>query len=123
MARVRCPVGRTTASVLGHASVYLPVNGVLANVDQSDVPGLLAAGYDLEPFSPAFVSAEQTGSGSQQSIAHGLGVIPAKAVAFMTGNPASPGASSIAQSQAADAANVYYTVTANFKYIVLAWAA
>ena|SRR6266576_3781658 len=123
MARMRAPAALATASVQGHFNVYTPVNGVLANVDQSDVHGLLLTGYQIEPASPAFVSGEQTGSGSQQSIAHGLGVIPAKVVAFLTGNPVSPGASSIAQSQAADATNVYYTVTSTFKYIVLAWAA
>jgi hypothetical protein len=70
---------------------------------------------------PGFISAEQTGSASEQTIPHGLAGIPSKVVAFLTGAPSSPGASTIVESTAADATNAYFTVTAGWTYRVMAW--
>lgn len=71
----------------------------------------------------AFVSTEQTGTGSSQNVAHGLGTAPSKVLVVPTEHPGTPdtGAFDIAEG-AHDATNVVVTVTANVKFKVLAWA-
>ena len=68
-----------------------------------------------------FLSAEQTGNGSAQNVAHGLGKIPEKVLVMLTGGPASWAACSIVEGTHTDT-NVVVTVTANFKYRVQAFA-
>ena len=68
-----------------------------------------------------FVSAEQTGNGSSQDIAHGLGVIPYAAVAIPTDLTASTVGQYAAVAGTHDATNVKYTVTNGKKYVVVAW--
>jgi len=112
----------TPSKVHGKSAAYTPTAAGIISVNPGDAEALIESGnWQLVPPAPSFVSAEQTGSGAQQSIPHGLGVAPSKVVAFMTGNPASPGASSIVAGTH-DATNCLFTVTSNFKYIVLAWA-
>lgn len=69
-----------------------------------------------------FVSTEQTGTGSSQNVAHGLGVTPSKVLVAPTEHPGTPdtGAFDIAEG-AHDATNVVVTVTANVKFKVLAF--
>jgi hypothetical protein len=75
----------------------------------------------LESGSGLFVSTEQTGNGSAQNIAHGLGVTPSKVMIVPTDTaPATTGAYTSAQG-AHTATNVVATVTSGKKYMVIAW--
>lgn len=65
-----------------------------------------------------FKSSEQTADGSQQTIAHGLGRVPKIVIPSLT--LALAGATTVIESAAADATNVYITGTNTAKYIV--WA-
>jgi predicted RecA/RadA family phage recombinase len=67
-----------------------------------------------------FISAEQTGTGAPQNIAHGLGVVPSKVFAAPTDlTPATVGSYVITEG-AHDATNVIVTVTLSKKFKVLA---
>lgn len=70
-----------------------------------------------------FVSTEQTGTGSAQNVAHGLGVVPSKVLVVPTSHPGTPdtGAFDIAEG-AHDATNVIVTVTTNVTFKVWALA-
>ncbi len=70
-----------------------------------------------------FASTEQTGTGSSQNVAHGLGAVPQIVLVVPTEHPGTPdtGAFDIAEG-AHDSTNVVVTVTANVKFKVLAWA-
>lgn len=70
-----------------------------------------------------FVSSEQTGNGSEQSVAHGLGATPAAVLVVPTEHPGTPdtGAFDIAEGTHTST-NVLVTVTTNVKYKVFAWA-
>ncbi len=72
--------------------------------------------------SDKFVSATETGTGVQQSIPHGLGVIPSQVMLALVGGPAAYTQPSLTQSLAADATNVYITATTGWEYQVFAWA-
>jgi hypothetical protein len=67
-----------------------------------------------------FCSTEQTGTGSAQNIAHGLGKTPAKVFVSCTDNSGSSGTFTVAEGSHT-ATNVVVTVTAGAKYKVLAW--
>lgn len=66
-----------------------------------------------------FVSAEQTGNGSSQSIAHGLGVIPTQIFIALTGGPAGYTQPTITEGTHTTT-NVVVTVTNTWKYRVIA---
>lgn len=70
-----------------------------------------------------FISAETTGTGSSQNVAHGLGATPAGVLVVPTEHPGTPdtGAFDIAEGTHTST-NVVLTVTANVKFKVLAWA-
>jgi hypothetical protein len=70
-----------------------------------------------------FVSTEQTGTGSSQNVAHGLGATPSKVLIVPTEHPGTPdtGAFDIAEG-AHDVTNVVVTVTVNVKFKVWALA-
>lgn len=70
-----------------------------------------------------FFSTEQTGTGSSQNVAHGLGAIPAGVLVVPTEHPGTPdtGAFDIAEGTHTTT-NVVVTVTANVKFKVFAWA-
>jgi hypothetical protein len=71
--------------------------------------------------SSPFVSTEQTGTGSAQNIAHGLGATPSKVVVSPTDtNPATTGAYTATEG-AHTSTNVIVTVTTGKKYKVMAW--
>jgi len=65
------------------------------------------------------LSAEQTGTGSAQSIAHGLGVVPSLVMMIITGSPSSYAALSVVEGTHTST-NVVVTVTANWKFKVYA---
>lgn len=66
-----------------------------------------------------FVSAEQTGNGAAQNIAHGLSATPTKVYIALTGGPAAYSQPTITPGTH-DATNVVATVTTGWKYRV--WA-
>jgi len=68
-----------------------------------------------------FLSAELTGTGAEQSIAHGLGAVPSKVFAFITGTPATYAACTITEGTH-DATNIKITVTSGYKFRVFALA-
>lgn len=87
-------------------------------VDTAD----LAAGAVTFAKAKVFVSTEQTGTGSAQNIAHGLGAVPAAVLIVPTDTaPATTGAYTAVEG-AHDATNVIVTVTSGKKFKVLAWA-
>jgi len=68
-----------------------------------------------------FISAEQTGTGGVQSIAHGLGVVPARVLVSPSDtSPATVGLFTATEGTH-DATNVIVTVTSGKKYKVLAF--
>ena len=64
-----------------------------------------------------FVSTEQTGTGSAQNIAHGLGRAPSLVLFGFTGGTV---VTSVVEGTH-DATNVVITVTSGAKYKILAW--
>ena len=66
-----------------------------------------------------FLSTEQTGDGSMQSIPHGLGVTPTLVIINITGSPGTYVALAVTEGTH-DATNVKVTVTTGWKYRVLA---
>jgi len=66
-----------------------------------------------------FLSAEQTGTGAEQSIPHGLGVTPALVLIIITGSPTTYAALTVTEGTH-DATNVKVTVTTDWKYKVYA---
>lgn len=65
-----------------------------------------------------FISTEQTGTGAEQSIAHGLGVTPRAVLVALTGH----GAVTVDIAEGThDATNVKVTVTNGVTYKVVAW--
>lgn len=91
--------------------------------DLNVTTGKLADGAVTFAKGKVFVSAEQTGTGSAQNVAHGLAAVPAAVLVVPTEHPGTPdtGAFDIAEG-AHDDTNVVVTVTANVKFKVLAWA-
>lgn len=71
---------------------------------------------------PNFVSAEQTGTGSSQNVAHNLGVIPAHVAVIVTELPDAAAETGFDVAQGAHTStNVVVTVTNTVKFQVLAW--
>ncbi len=71
--------------------------------------------------SDKFVSAIETGTGAQQTIAHGLGVAPSEIMIALVGGPAAYTQPTITQPTAADATNIYPEVTTGWQYQIFAW--
>jgi hypothetical protein len=92
-------------------------------LDLNVTTGKLAAGAVTAAKAAVFVSAEQTGTGAPQNVAHGLGAVPSAVLVAPTEHPGVPdtGAFDIAEG-AHDGTNVVVTVTTNVKFKVLAWA-
>ncbi len=65
------------------------------------------------------LSAEQTGTGAAQNIAHNLGKVPAKVMIYPTGSPATYAALSITEGTHS-VTDVVVTVTSGWKFKVLA---
>lgn len=83
----------------------------------------IAAGAVTFAKAAVFVSAEQTGTGSAQNVAHGLGAVPAGVLVVPTSHPGTPdtGAFDIAEGTHTTT-NVVVTVTTNVTFKVFAWA-
>jgi hypothetical protein len=83
------------------------------NVNDANIASTAVSQY-------VFASAEQTGTGGAQNIAHGLGVIPSAVLISVTDDNGGVGFTVV--EGAHDATNVVVTVTASAKYKVLAFA-
>lgn len=82
----------------------------------------VAAGAVTKAKTAMFISAEQTGTGAPQNVAHGLGVVPSAVFTAPTDTaPATAGAYTVAEG-AHDSTNVVLTVTSGKKFKVMAWA-
>jgi hypothetical protein len=94
---------------MSDAQKYIPGLGTAFTFDKADVN--------------MFVSAETTGTGSSQSIAHGLGVVPAAVIVVCTDNTGgtTSGAWTVTEG-VHDATNVNVTVLTGKKFKVVAWA-
>lgn len=104
-----------------------PVAGLILDVD-STLGVLIMPGAELARPNIGysglrmFISAEQTGTGAAQNIAHGLGIVPTKVFVAPTDlTPATVGSYSVVEG-AHDATNVVVTVTSGKKFKVLALA-
>lgn len=97
-------------------------NGMAVVVSATDIVVLSTTPNRLGILRGVFVSAEQTGTGAAQNVAHGLGVAPSKVVVAPTDlSPATVGQYTVVQG-AHDATNVIVTVTSGKKFVVMAWA-
>lgn len=97
------PVGTFTAAALsGDATANVVLNAVTMQ--------------------PVFVSTEQTGTGSAQSVAHGLGVVPSAVVIVPTDTaPSTVGVYTVTEGTHTST-NVVVTVTSGKKFKVIAFA-
>lgn len=115
--------GTDLASVAVSGDVTLAANGAVTIAN--DAVTTVKINNDAVTAAKAltFVSTEQTGSGSEQSIAHGLGATPSIVIIAVTEHPGTPdtGAFDVAEG-VHDGTNVLATVTLNVKYKVFAWA-
>jgi hypothetical protein len=66
-----------------------------------------------------FLSAEQTGTGSSQSIPHGLGVVPRLVLVLITGSPSTYSQLTVTMGTHTST-NVVVTVTSGWKFRVYA---
>lgn len=104
-----------------------PVAGMILGVDS--VLGVLV--YPNPTFgranlsaarAPVFFSTEQTGTGSAQNVAHGLGIVPAGVIVWPTDlTPATVGSYTVTEGTHTST-NVVVTVTTSKKFKVFAWA-
>ncbi|HSW29288.1 MAG TPA: hypothetical protein VLH75_07300 [Longimicrobiales bacterium] len=113
-----------TAGRLDTAATVGDWQGVAEVVDDTDIrivrdsilSKLTAAGM------AHFISAEQTGTGSAQNVAHGLGVVPSVVLVVPTEHPGTPDTGAFDISEGTHTTtNVVVTVTANVKFKVLAF--
>lgn len=70
--------------------------------------------------SSLFLSTEQTGTGSSQNVAHGLGAVPTSSVAILSELPADLAAGADIAYGTHTSTNVVVTVTSGIKFYVLA---
>jgi hypothetical protein len=95
-----------------------PVSVTLSGDATLEADGTLTIGPDKVDSSkiPIFVSTEQTGNGSAQSIAHGLGVEPATVMILLS----SVGTDGATYTYTKGSTNVNVTATTGAKYFVVA---
>lgn len=101
-----------------NGSVYLRTNGDVVGRRGGAWEVLLSGGRASRVTAP-FKSTEQTGNGSQQSIAHGLGVTPS-VVMIIPSNLT--GGAYVVTEGTHTSTNVVVTVTSGEKYLVVAYA-
>jgi len=101
------------------ASVVAPSGDV--TIDSSGVT-TIGAGKVTKAKAAVFVSTEQTGTGSAQNVAHGLGVVPSAVLVAPTELAADLAAGYDCAEGTHTSTNVVVTVTTGAKFKVLAWA-
>lgn len=101
----------------------VPVGRVVP-LSNSDLTKVLELNFQVVPpaFNGIFVSAETTGTGSAQNVAHGLGVIPNKVLVAPTELAADLTAGYDVAEGSHTSTNVVLTVTSGAKFKVLAFA-
>jgi hypothetical protein len=102
----------------------VPVGRVVA-LSNSDLTKVLELDFPIVPpaFNGVFVSSEQTGTGSSQNVAHGLGVVPNKVLIAVTELPDAAAETGFDIAEGAHTStNVVVTVTNTVKFKVLAFA-
>jgi hypothetical protein len=102
----------------------VPVGRVVPLSD-SDATKVLELNFAIVPaaFNGIFVSAETTGTGSAQNVAHGLGVIPNKVIIAVTELPDAAAETGFDVAEGSHTStNVVLTVTNTVKFKVLAFA-
>lgn len=82
----------------------------------------LAAGSILISKLKSFKSTEQTGTGSSQNIAHGLGVVPGLVFFMITSDTATQATGATYVEGAHDSTNLKMTVTSGAKFKIVAFA-
>lgn len=120
------PTGAAAFKLLGAAN-YTTVAGDRAQfqfdgTDWVQITPFVGTTGKLGTVSKFFKSTEQTGNGSAQNIAHGLGVTPSLAFVLFTDTaPATAGVATMTEGTH-DATNVVVTMTTGKKYKVVAFA-
>lgn len=104
------------------ASLVIESGGTFTPLAASIAGASLAAGAVTFDKAKAFVSAEQTGTGSAQNVAHGLAATPSAVLIVPTDiAPATTGAYTATEGTHTST-NVVVTVTTSKKFKVMAWA-
>jgi hypothetical protein len=101
-----------------------PIAGVVRRVESSLVYVEISAKLSrmLTTDTDVFVSTEQTGTGSSQNVAHGLGVAPTKVIIAVTELPDAAAETGFDVAEGTHTAtNVVCTVTNTVKFKVFAW--
>lgn len=102
-----------------NGSLYLRTGGAAATTMYLRVSGAwVAVGASVTPAASVFLSTEQTGNGSAQNVAHGLGTAPA--LVFAIPSDATGGAFTVAYGTHTST-NAIVTVTTGEKYRVVAF--
>ena len=102
-----------------NGSVYMRTGGAAATTLYLRVSGAwVAVGASVIPSASVFLSTEQTGNGSAQNVAHGLGTTPA--LVFAIPSDATGGAFTVAYGTHTST-NAIVTVTNGEKYRVVAF--
>jgi hypothetical protein len=117
-------VDSTSLSPLGITAAALAADSVTASkIGTGAVTvGKIGAAAVTMAKAAVFFSAEQTGTGASQNVAHGLAAVPAGVLVVPTDTaPATVGAYTCVEG-AHDATNVKVTVTTGKKFKVFAWA-
>jgi hypothetical protein len=110
-------LGHTLALQLNSNDSGLAIQFVSWTAPTATTQGIMRVRTSGQRF---FVSTEQTGNGSAQNVAHGLGVVPDKVLVVPTDtSPATTGAYTLTLG-AHDATNVVATVTTGKKYMAFA---
>lgn len=97
-------------------------SGATLDVDAAAAIISLADGSITKAKSKSFFSTEQTGTGSAQNVAHGLGVAPGSVLIALTELAAGLAAGADVAEGAHTSTNVVVTVTSGVKFKVFAWA-
>lgn len=102
----------------------VPVGRVVP-LSNTDLTKVLELNFSITPpaFNGIFISSEQTGTGSSQNVAHGLGVVPNKVFVSVTELPDAAAETGFDVALGSHTStNVVLTVTNTVKFMVLAFA-
>jgi hypothetical protein len=109
-------INDTVANVAALLSA-VPGDGISISVAPDGQSSARSRGSNLDEF----ISTEQTGTGSPQSIAHGMGIIPTRVTCIPTDtSPATAGVFTVTEGTH-DATNAIVTVTSGKKFKLVAW--
>lgn len=107
-----------TIQAISATDVVVVRSAVKGVIDNSEMPN----GTVTFAKAAVFVSTEQTGTGSSQNVAHGLGVTPSAVLIVPTDTSEATTGAYTAVEGSHGSTNVVVTVTSGKKFKVLAWA-